>query len=69
MYLSSSELRQLDLLKKKSPAERFGFMLQLIEAQLEAMKAGIRYKNPNISDEELKKCLKERILKVYSWKH
>lgn len=69
MYLSDSELRQLDLLKKKSPAERFIFMVQLIEEQLEAMRAGIRYKNPKMSDEELKKCLKERMQEIYSWKH
>lgn len=69
MYLSTSELRQLELLKKKSPQERFVFMLQLIDGQLEAMKAGIRYRNPIINDEELRKCLKERMLKIYSWKH
>ncbi len=69
MALSNSELRQLDLLKKKSPSERFAFMLQLIEGQLEAIKAGIRYRNPKINNEELKKCLKERMLKIYSWKH
>ena len=44
-------------------------MLQLIEEQLEAMKAGIRYRYPKMSNEELKKCLKERMLKIYSWKH
>jgi len=44
-------------------------MLGLIEEQLQAMKAGIRYRNPKISDEELKKCLKERMQKIYSWKH
>lgn len=69
MYLSNSELQQLGLLKKKSPSERFAFMLQLIEEQLEAMKAGIRYGNPKISNEELKRCLKDRMLKIYSWKH
>lgn len=69
MYLSASEIKQLELLKNKSPSERFGFMLGLIEGQLEAMKAGIRYRNPKIKDEELKKCLKERMLKIYSWKH
>ena len=69
MYLSASELQQLELLKNKSPQERFAFMLGLIKEQLEAMKAGIRYRNPKISDEELKKCLKERMLKIYSWKH
>ncbi|MEK7850225.1 MAG: hypothetical protein AAB213_05380 [Candidatus Omnitrophota bacterium] len=69
MYLTISELRQLDLLKKKSPAQRFAFMLELIEEQLEAMRAGIRYANPNMSEKELEKCLKERIWKIYSWKH
>jgi len=67
MYLSDSELRQLDLLKKKSPAERFAFMLGLIEEQLEAMKAGIMYRNPKLNNAELMKCLKDRILKIYSW--
>jgi hypothetical protein len=69
MLLSDSELQQLNLLKKKSPAERFAIMLQLIGGQLEAMKAGIRYKNPKMTTEELNKCLKERMLKIYSWKH
>jgi len=69
MYLSNSELQQLDLLKKKSPSERFSFMLGLIEEQLEAMKAGIMYRNPKLNREELKKCLKDRILKIYSLKH
>lgn len=44
-------------------------MLGLIEEQIEAMKAGIRYRNSKISEEELKKCLKERMLEIYSWKH
>lgn len=68
MHLSVSELKQLELLKKKSPQERFGMMLGLIEQQLEAMKSGIRYRNPGLSEEELKECLKERMLKIYSWK-
>ena len=69
MYLSHSEIKQLDLLKKKSPSERFLLMVQLIGSQIEAMKAGIRYKNPDIDDEELKQCLKERMRKMYSVKH
>ncbi len=68
MPLSVSELKQLELLKKKSPQERFGIMLELIQQQLEAMKSGIRYGNPGINEEELRKCLKERMLKIYSWK-
>jgi hypothetical protein len=66
MYLSASELKQLDLLKEKSPQARFALMLELIDAQLEAMRAGIRYRNPDISNEELEKCLKKRIQEIYS---
>ncbi len=69
MYLSRSELQQLDLLKKKDPAERFLLMVQLIGGQIEAMKAGIRYKNLSINSEELNQCLKTRMRKIYSWKH
>lgn len=69
MYLSPSELKQLDLLKKKSPAQRFLLMVQLIQVQLELMKAGIKYNNPNIEEKELEKCLKDRMIKIYSLKH
>jgi hypothetical protein len=69
MYLSNSELRQLDLLKKKNPIERFLLMAQLIEGQIEAMKAGIRHRNVNLKEKELEKCLKERMIKIYSLKH
>ncbi|MFZ5800827.1 MAG: hypothetical protein ACOY3D_05585 [Candidatus Omnitrophota bacterium] len=50
MYLDRSELQQLDLLKEKTSAERFVLMLQLIEEQLEAMRCGIRYQNPDMSE-------------------
>ncbi|MDP2939308.1 MAG: hypothetical protein Q8O13_04405 [Candidatus Omnitrophota bacterium] len=69
MYLSNSELKQLDLLKKKSPSERFLLMLQLIGGQIEAMKAGIRYQNPKLDEMGVDKCLRERIIKIYSLKH
>ena len=69
MYLSNSELKQLDLLKKKSPVERFIIMTQLIAGQIEAMKAGIRYQNPNLDEKGLEQCFKERMLKIYSLKH
>lgn len=68
MYLSHSELRQLDLLNKKSPLERFLLMVQLINDQIEAMKAGIKYKKPNIDNEALYKCLRARMQEIYSWK-
>lgn len=69
MYLSSAELKQLELLKESPPIERFILMTQLIEAQLEAMVAGIRYTKPAIGNKELKRCLKSRMMKIYSIKH
>jgi hypothetical protein len=68
MYLTPSEIQQLDLLKKKSPSDRFLLMSQLINDQFEAMKAGLKYKNPNIDGKELKQCLKSRMRKIYSLK-
>ena len=66
MHLSKEELQQLDLLKKKSPAQRFFLMAQLIQGQIEAMKAGIKYRNPEMTEEELHKYLKEEMFKIYS---
>ena len=66
MYLSNSELRQLDLLKKKTPVERFLLMAQLIAGQIEAMKAAIKQQNPNLDEKGLKQCFKERMFKIYS---
>jgi len=57
MLLTKSELKQLDLLKTKKPLYRFSLMSQLINDQFEAMKAGIRFKNPTISTQELRECL------------
>lgn len=68
MYLSSSELQQLNFLKRKSPSDRFLLMSQLIEEQFEAMKAGLKYQNPAFDDEELAKCLKTKMIKIYSLK-
>ena len=69
MHLSPSEIRQLELLKKRSPAQRFLLMTQLIAGQIEAMKAGIRHQNPNLNEKGIRQCLKERMLKIYSLKH
>ncbi len=68
MNLTHSEIQQLDLLKKRSPTDRFLLMSQLINDQFEAMKAGIRYKNPTIDEKELKQCLRTRMRKIYSLK-
>ena len=66
--LSSFELRHLNLLKQKTPPERFLLMTQLIGAQIEAMKAGIRHRKPGVKGEELEECLKAGITKIYSLK-
>jgi len=68
MYLTHSEIQQLDLLKKKRPSDRFLLMVQLIGGQIEALKAGLRYKHPGIDNEELEQCLKSTMKKIYSLK-
>lgn len=69
MYLTCSEIQQLNFLAKKTPNERFSLMAQLIAEQFEAMKAGIKYKNPNIDDKELQECLKNKMMRIYSLRH
>ncbi len=66
MSMSESELKQIELLRKKTPVERFLLMGQLIDDQFEVMKAGIKHRNPGMSDEELHKCLMETMKKIYS---
>ncbi len=68
MYLTHPEIQQLDLLREKRPSDRFLLMAQLIGGQIEALKAGLRYKHPDIDEEELEQCLKLRMKKIYSLK-
>jgi len=68
MYLSHSEIQQLDLLREKSPSDRFSLMIQLIDGQIKAIKAGLRYKHPDLDDKELEECLKLTMKKIYSLK-
>lgn len=68
MYLTHSEIRQLELLREKSPSDRFLLMVQLVDGQIKALKAGLRYKHPDIDDEELEQCLKSTMKKIYSLK-
>lgn len=69
MYLSTAELKQLQILKKKTPTDRFFLMLQLIAGQIEAMRAGLKYKYPKKDKKGIEKCLKENLSKIYSMKH
>lgn len=65
MHLTKDEIKQLNLLKKKKPVERFKMMVQLIDSQFKAMRIGIKYLNPQFTDEEIERCLKERMKKIY----
>jgi len=67
--MTGSEIKQLKMLRAKTPEQRFAMMADLIGAQFEAMKAGIRFQNPGITDIELEKLFKERVRKIYSLKH
>lgn len=69
MYLSKTETKQLELLKKKGPVERFILMTQLISGQFEFMKAGLRYTNSELDDEGFKQCLKDKMIKIYTLEH
>jgi hypothetical protein len=66
VYLTHPEIQQLDLLRDKRPSDRFLLMVQLIGGQFEALKAGLRYKHPDIDEEELGQCLKLTMKKIYS---
>lgn len=67
--MTKSERKQLDMLRAKTPEQRFTMMSDLIDAQFGAMKAGIKFQNPEITDLELEKLFKERVRKIYSLKH
>ncbi len=68
MHLSSSELIQLSHLKRKSPEERFEMMLQLIHAQLQAMKAGLKHIHKTSDEKELQCYLQKKMQVIYSLK-
>ena len=66
--MAKAEIRQLEMLRAKTPEQRFAMMADLIDAQFEAMKAGIKFQNPEITGIELEKLFKERVRKIYSLK-
>jgi hypothetical protein len=69
MRLTEAEVYQLKLLKSKTPQERFCMMAGLIESQFRIMSAGLQYANPSADKKEIARCLKERMMKIYSLKH
>lgn len=44
-------------------------MTDLINGQFKIMLAGIRYIHPKANKKELTRCLKERMIKIYSLNH
>ena len=66
--MTKAEIRQLEILRAKTPEQRFAMMADLMGAQFDAMKAGIKFQNPKITDIELEKLFKERVRKIYSLK-
>lgn len=68
LIMTNAEIKQLEMLRGKNPQQRFAIMTRLIGAQLDAMRAGIRFQNPGIGEKELEECLKNRIRKTYSLK-
>ncbi|MEK7722210.1 MAG: hypothetical protein AAB359_07465 [Elusimicrobiota bacterium] len=67
--MTEAEVKQMDMLRMKTPEQRFAMMADLIGAQFDAMKAGIKFQNPEITDTELEKLFKERLRRIYSLKH
>ncbi len=68
MKFSKAEIKQLKIHRAKTPAERFFIMADLIDGQFDVMRAGIRFQNPEFTNEEIEKCLKQRIRQIYSLK-
>ena len=65
---SAAERKQLEKLRAKTPEQRFAMMTDLIDAQFEAMKAGIKFQNPGAGETEIDRLCKERLRKIYSLK-
>lgn len=55
------EEKYVEIIRKKSGDERIKIAMELRKLVLEMAEAGIKDQNPNISPEDLKACLQERI--------
>ncbi|MBI4803582.1 MAG: hypothetical protein HY796_13770 [Elusimicrobia bacterium] len=67
--MTKADIKQLEMLRTKTPEQRFAMMVDLIGAQFDAMRAGIKFQNPEAAEPELDRLFKERIRKIYSLKH
>ncbi|MBI4655506.1 MAG: hypothetical protein HY746_02040 [Elusimicrobia bacterium] len=67
--MTKAEMKQIEMLRAKTPKQRFQMMADMINAQFEAVRASIKYQNPGITQKELGRLFKERMCKIYSLKH
>ncbi|MDT8286744.1 MAG: hypothetical protein RQ748_06505 [Elusimicrobiales bacterium] len=67
--MDKASAKQLELLRGKTPEQRFAMMSDLMDAQFESMRAGIKYYNPAATEAELDELVKERLRKSYSLRH
>ena len=56
----------INALKKMTPERRFAMASDLIAAQFEFARAGIRYFNPGMDEAGIEKLFRERLRKLYS---
>ena len=63
--MTKAEVRQLEMLRAKTPEQRFAMMVDLIDAQFDAMRAGIKFQNPGVSQITLNNLFKNQIHKLY----
>ena len=66
--MTKAEMKQLEMLREKTPEQRFAMMADLMGAQFDAMKAGIKFQNPGAGEAEIDRLFKERLRKTYSLK-
>lgn len=66
--MTKAEIKQLEMLRAKTPEQRFAMMADLIGAQFDAMEAGIKFQNPGAGKAEISRLFKERLRKIYSLK-
>ncbi|MDO8806025.1 MAG: hypothetical protein Q7R35_16530 [Elusimicrobiota bacterium] len=63
--MTQSEMKQLEMLRAKTPEQRFTMMADLIGAQFDAMKSGIKFQNPGITKKEMERLFKVRMIRLY----
>jgi len=56
-----TEEKYIEIMQKKSGEERLKIAMELREFSLKIAEQGIKNQNPDISSEDLKACLQERI--------